>query len=89
MAANHHALSVSISVAEFVMLQELQSRLRRLDIKANNSTPLRAGIRLLAGMSDAELLDAVAKTPSIPRGPRPGAKDRVNDTREGEIGEIP
>ena len=84
MAANHHALSVSISVAEFVMLQELQSRLRRLDIKANNSTPLRAGIRLLASMSDAELQAAVAKTPSIPRGPRPGAQGSIDDTAKAK-----
>lgn len=67
----HRAVTVSLSSDEYDMLQALQSRLRKLDVQANNSTPFRAGIRLLAAMADADLASTVGKTPVIPRGPRP------------------
>jgi hypothetical protein len=68
--ANHRALTVSVSLDEYRMLQALYSRLRRLDVEANNSKPFRTGIRLLMAMSDEQLATAVGATPSIPRGPR-------------------
>ena len=71
MSMSHRAVTVSLSLDEFEMWQALQSRLRRMDVQANNSTPFRAGIRLLAAMEDQALEAAVRGTPAIPRGPRP------------------
>jgi hypothetical protein len=74
----HRAVTVSLAVEEFALLQELNSRLRRLDVEANNSTPFRTGIRLLAAMDDQELEGVVRSTPRIPRGPQPvEGKDRA------------
>jgi hypothetical protein len=70
---NHRAVTVSLSIDEFALLQALQSRLRKLDVQANNSTPFRAGIRLLAAMPDEQLASTVRSTPVIPRGPRPAS----------------
>ena len=66
----HRPVTVSLSIEEYEMLQSLHSRLRRLDVPANNSTPVRAAIRLLAGMDDESLERAVREAPAIPRGPR-------------------
>jgi hypothetical protein len=74
MEMSHRAVTVSLSLDEFEMWQALQSRLRRMDVQANNSTPFRAGIRTLAGMDDSELEAAVRATPAIPRGPRPSGE---------------
>jgi hypothetical protein len=68
---NHRAVTVSLSLEEHAMWQELNSRLRRLDVAANNSTPSRAGLRLLSSLGDAELERIVRDTPVIPKGPRP------------------
>lgn len=66
----HRAITVSLSPEEYDLVLALQSRLRRMDVQANNSTPFRTGIRLLAEMADRELEAAVRGTPAIPRGPR-------------------
>jgi hypothetical protein len=71
----HRAVTVSLSGDEYDMLLALQSRLRKLDVQANNSTPFRAGIRLLAAMADVELMTTIGRTPVIPRGPRPIGND--------------
>lgn len=76
---NHRAVTVSLSLAEYEMLQDLYSRLRRLDVPANNSTPVRTGIRMLAGMDDATLASVVRETPPIPRGPRPSREGRSTE----------
>ena len=76
---SHRAVTVSLSVAEFEMLQRLHSRLRKLDVRANNSTPFRAAIRMLAEMEDGALERIVRTTPAIPRGPRPGTKEDALD----------
>lgn len=70
----HRPVTVSLSVEEYEMLQSLHSRLRRLDVPANNSTPVRAAIRLLASMDDETLERAVRDAPAIPRGPRRGGE---------------
>ena len=47
----HRAVTVSLSLDEFEMWQGIQSRLRRMDVQANNSTPFRAGRYPLRGGS--------------------------------------
>jgi hypothetical protein len=78
---SHRAVTVSLTVAEFELLQQLHSRLRKLDVQANNSTPFRAGIRMLAAMEDGALERIVRKTPSVPRGPR-----RISDKESEQEG---
>ena len=68
-----------LSLAEYETLQDLYSRLRRLDVPANNSTPIRTGIRMLADLDDATLARAIRATPSIPRGPRPSREGRSTE----------
>ena len=70
----HRPVTVSLSAEDFEMLQSLHSRLRRLDVPANNSAPVRAGIRLLAAMDDAALERLIRELPAIPRGPRPNGE---------------
>lgn len=67
---NHCAVTVSLSLEEYELLQEIHGRLRRLDVHANNSTPFRAGLRWLNSLGDDELSQIVRETPVIPRGPR-------------------
>ncbi|MFM2415315.1 MAG: hypothetical protein RL385_38 [Pseudomonadota bacterium] len=74
MKVNHRAITVSLSLEEYELLHALYSRLRRLDVPANNSTPFRAGIRTLMAMSDDDLLRCMRSTPAIPRGPRTGER---------------
>jgi P pilus assembly chaperone PapD len=66
----HRPITVSLTSDEYEMWQALQSRLRRLDIYANNSTPFRAGIRMLSALDDGALKEALLNTPPVPRGPR-------------------
>lgn len=68
---NHRAVTVSLSLEEYELLEALQSRIRRLDIPANNSTPFRTGLRWLVSLEDDELAQRVRETPLIPKGPRP------------------
>lgn len=71
----HRPLTVSLTPDEYEMWRALQSRLRRLDIAANNSTPFRTGIRILAALDDAALKEAIRGTPAVPRGPKPNGTE--------------
>lgn len=74
MRMSHRATTVSLSLEEAEMWQAILSRLRRMDLQGNNSTPFRTGIRLLAAMDDAALKAAIRETPSIQRGPKPAGE---------------
>jgi hypothetical protein len=64
---NHRPVTVSLSIEEYELLQSLHSRLRKLDVPANNSTPIRAGVRVIAEMDDAKLEQVVRALPVVAR----------------------
>ncbi|EJL80767.1 hypothetical protein PMI15_03643 [Polaromonas sp. CF318] len=60
--------SFTIPKAEYVVLDELKQRAARLTRPAKKSELLRAGIKLLAGLSDAAFLTALEQVPAIKTG---------------------
>ena len=60
--------SFTIPKAEYVVLDELKQRAARLTRPAKKSELLRAGIKLLAGISDAAFLTALEQVPAIKTG---------------------
>jgi len=60
--------SFTIPKAEYVVLDDLKQRAARLTRPAKKSELLRAGIKLLAGLSDAAFLTALEQVPAIKTG---------------------
>jgi hypothetical protein len=65
--------SFTIPKAEYAVLDELKQRTDKLSRSAKKSELLRAGIKILAALSDAALLTALAQVPIIKTG-RPSSK---------------
>jgi hypothetical protein len=65
--------SFTIPKAEYVVVDELKQRADKLSRPAKKSELLRAGIKILATLSDAALLTALAQVPTIKTG-RPATK---------------
>lgn len=65
--------SFTIPKAEYLVLDELKQRSTKLTRPAKKSELLRAGIKILATLSDAALLTALAQVPTIKTG-RPASK---------------
>jgi hypothetical protein len=65
--------SFTIPKAEYVVVEELKQRADKLSRPAKKSELLRAGIKILASLSDAALLSALAQVPTIKTG-RPATK---------------
>lgn len=65
--------SFTIPKAEYEVLAELKQRADKLTRPAKKSELLRAGIKILATLSDAALLTALAQVPTIKTG-RPASK---------------
>lgn len=65
--------SFTIPKAEYVVLDELKQRAVKLTRPAKKSEVLRAGIKLLAALTDAAFLTALAQVPTIKTG-RPSLK---------------
>ena len=63
--------SFTIPKSEYLVLEELKQRGARLSSPVKKSELLRAGIKALAAMTDAALLDALRAVPAIKTG-RPG-----------------
>ena len=63
--------SFTIPKTEYLVLEELKQRGARLSSPVKKSELLRAGIKALAAMTDAALLDALRAVPAIKTG-RPG-----------------
>lgn len=66
--------SFTIPKSEYVVLEELKQRANQLAQPAKKSELLRAGIKALAAMSDANLQKALAQVPLIKTG-RPAVED--------------
>ena len=66
--------SFTIPKAEYVVLAQLKQRADKLSRPAKKSELLRAGIKILATLSDAALLTALAQVPTIKTG-RPASKN--------------
>lgn len=66
--------SFTIPKAEYGVLGELKQRADKLSRPAKKSELLRAGIKILASLSDAALLSALAQVPIIKTG-RPASKN--------------
>ena len=66
--------SFTIPKAEYEVLAELKQRADKLTRPAKKSELLRAGIKILAALSDAALLTALAQVPTIKTG-RPASKN--------------
>ena len=64
--------SFTIPKAEYLVLDELKQRAARLTRPAKKSEVLRAGIKILAALSDAAFLTALEQVPAIKTG-RPAA----------------
>ena len=60
--------SFTIPKAEYVVLDELKQRATQLTRPAKKSELLRAGIKLLAALSDAAFLTALEQVPAIKTG---------------------
>ena len=60
--------SFTIPKAEYVVLDDLKQRAARLTRPAKKSELLRAGIKLLASVSDAAFLTALEQVPAIKTG---------------------
>jgi len=60
--------SFTIPKTEYVVLDDLKQRAARLTRPAKKSELLRAGIKLLAGLSDAAFLTALEQVPAIKTG---------------------
>ncbi|WP_431096719.1 hypothetical protein [Polaromonas aquatica] len=60
--------SFTIPKAEYVVLEELKQRAAKLTRPAKKSELLRAGIKLLASLSDAAFLTALEQVPAIKTG---------------------
>jgi hypothetical protein len=60
--------SFTIPKAEYVVIDELKTRIAKLGTSAKKSEVLRAGIKLLAGLSDSALQAAMANVPAIKTG---------------------
>jgi hypothetical protein len=60
--------SFTIPKAEYVVLDDLKQRAARLTRPAKKSELLRAGIKLLASLSDAAFLTALEQVPAIKTG---------------------
>ncbi len=60
--------SFTIPKAEYLVFDELKQRSARLTRQAKKSELLRAGIKILATLSDAAFLTALAQVPSIKTG---------------------
>lgn len=60
--------SFTIPKTEYAVIQELKQRSAKAGAAAKKSELLRAGIKLLAGMSDAALVAALAAVPAIKTG---------------------
>lgn len=60
--------SFTIPKAEYVVLDELKQRAAQLTRPIKKSELLRAGIKLLAAMPDAQFLDALTAVPAIKTG---------------------
>jgi hypothetical protein len=60
--------SFTIPKAEYVVLDELKQRAAKLTRPAKKSELLRAGIKLLASLSDAAFLTALEQVPAIKTG---------------------
>lgn len=60
--------SFTIPKPEYVVLDELKQRAARLTRPAKKSELLRAGIKILAALSDAAFLTALAQVPAIKTG---------------------
>jgi len=65
--------SFTIPKTEYVVLDDLKQRAARLTRPAKKSELLRAGIKLLAGLSDAAFLTALEQVPAIKTGRPSGA----------------
>jgi hypothetical protein len=65
--------SFTIPKAEYGVLGEIKQRADKLSRPAKKSELLRAGIKILANLSDAALLSALAQVPTIKTG-RPASK---------------
>jgi hypothetical protein len=65
--------SFTIPKAEYEVLDELKQHADKLSRPAKKSELLRAGIKILASLSDAALLTALAQVPTIKTG-RPASK---------------
>jgi hypothetical protein len=65
--------SFTIPKAEYLVLDEIKQRADKLSRPAKKSELLRAGIKILASLSDAALLTALAQVPIIKTG-RPASK---------------
>lgn len=64
--------SFTIPKAEYLVLDELKQRAAKLTRPAKKSEVLRAGIKILAALSDAAFLTALEQVPAIKTG-RPAA----------------
>ncbi len=62
--------SFTIPKTEYTVLEELKQRANKLTRPAKKGELLRAGIKALAALSDAEFLTALAQVPSIKTGRR-------------------
>ena len=60
--------SFTIPKSEFTVLQELKERSNKLARPAKKTELLRAGIKALAALSDAEFLKAIEAVPSLKTG---------------------
>jgi hypothetical protein len=60
--------SMSIPKDEYVVLQDLKLRVSKLGKSVKKTEVLRAGIKVLAAMSDATLLASLAAVPSLKTG---------------------
>jgi len=65
--------SFTIPKTEYVVLDDLKQRAARLTRPAKKSELLRAGIKLLASLSDAAFLTALEQVPAIKTGRPSGA----------------
>jgi hypothetical protein len=63
--------SFTMPKAEYAVIDDLKARSARLGQPAKKSEVLRAGIKLLAGLTDAALLAALGQVPALKTG-RPG-----------------
>ncbi len=69
--------SFTIPKDEYTVIESLKQRSGKLSQTAKKSELLRAGLKLLSGLSDAALLQALQAVPSIKTG-RPKADDKAS-----------
>jgi hypothetical protein len=67
--------SFTIPKAEYAVLDDLKQRAQKLESPAKKSELLRAGIKALAGLTDADLVAALAAVPAIKTG-RPKSPEK-------------